>query len=159
MRRCFYPGSFDPPTRGHIDLIERASRLFDEVVVGVMVNPDKKGMFPAEERVEMLRESAAHLSNVRVVADSGLTVDMARRAGCQVILRGVRGAQDVALEEQLAGANRQISGLETVILFTAPEYGYITSSIVRDLIRHGGPVDGMVSEAVRRRLPKSSQNA
>lgn len=159
MKRCFYPGSFDPPTRGHIDLIERASRLFDEVVVGVMVNPDKQGMFPPEERVEMLRESTAHLSNVRVAADSGLTVDMARRAGCQVILRGVRGVQDVALEEQLAGANRQISGLETVILFTAPEYGYITSSIVRDLIRHGGPVDGMVSEAVRQHLLRSAKNA
>lgn len=157
MKRCFYPGSFDPPTLGHIDMIERASRLFDEVVVGVMINPDKKGMFPTAEREAMLRESTAHLQNVRVVADSGLTVDMARRAGCQAILRGIRGAQDVALEEQLAGANRHISGLETVILFTAPEYGYITSSIVRDLIRHGGPIDGMVSETVKKRLQAQTQ--
>lgn len=155
MIRCFYAGSFDPPTLGHIDLIRRASRLFDEVVVGVMVNPEKTGMFPADERVAMLRESAEALHNVRVLADKGLTVDMARRAGCQVLLRGVRGTQDVALEEQLAGANRHISGLETLILFTAPEYGYITSSIVRDLIRHGASVEGMVDEPVKRRLAQA----
>ena len=105
----------------------------------------------------MLREATASLTNVRVTADSGLTVDMAKRAGCQVLLRGIRGTQDVALEEQLAGANRRISGLETVLLFTAPEYGYITSSIVRDLIRHGGPVDGMVCESVKRRLPRRAE--
>lgn len=155
--RCFYAGSFDPPTLGHIDLIRRAARLFDEVVVGVMINPDKKGMFPVSERTDMLREALFGLSNVRVVADSGLTVDMARRSGCQVLLRGVRGAQDVALEEQLAGANRHVSGLETLILFTAPEYGFITSSIVRDLIRHGASVDGMVSESVKKRLPGQAQ--
>ena len=152
MMRCFYAGSFDPPTLGHIDLIRRASRLFDEVVVGVMINPDKKGMFPVPERVDMLREETEDLPNVRVVADSGLTVDMARRSGCQVLLRGVRSAQDVALEEQLSGANRHVSGLETLILFTAPEYGYITSSIVRDLIRHGASVEGMVGESVKKRL-------
>lgn len=157
MRRCFFAGSFDPPTLGHIDLIERASRLFDEVVVGVMINPDKRGMFSVPERTDMLREATASLTNVRVTADSGLTVDMAKRAGCQVLLRGIRGTQDVALEEQLAGANRRISGLETVLLFTAPEYGYITSSIVRDLIRHGGPVDGMVCESVKRRLQRRAE--
>ena len=152
MKRCFYPGSFDPPTLGHVDLIERASRLFDQVVVGVMINPDKRSMFTTQERVDMLKDCTAHLANVSVVADSGLTVDMARRAGCQALLRGIRGAADVALEEQLANANRHISGLDTVLLFTAPEYGYISSSIVRDLIRHSGPIDGMVSECIKERL-------
>ena len=158
MKRCFYPGSFDPPTLGHVDLIERAARLFDQVVVGVMINPDKKSMFTTQERVDMLAECTAHLDNVRIVADSGLTVDMAKRAGCQVLLRGIRGAADVALEEQLANANRHISGLDTVVLFTAPEYGYISSTIVRDLIRHNGPIDGMVSECVKKRLLARAEN-
>ena len=147
--RCFFPGSFDPPTVGHLDLIERASRLFDEVVVGVMINPDKKGLFSPAERVELLKKCALHLPNVHVMADGGLTVDMARRVGANVILRGMRGEGDVALESQLAAANRHVSGMETLILFTAPKYGFVSSSIVRDLLRHGGSIEGMVPESIR----------
>ncbi len=147
--RCFFPGSFDPPTVGHLDLIRRAARLFDEVVVGIMINPDKKCLFTPGERVELLTRCCEGVPGVRVLADSGLTVDAARRCGAQVILRGVRGEGDVSLEAQLAAANRHVSGLETLVLFTAPEYGFISSSIVRDLMRHGGSIEGMVPEAIR----------
>ena len=147
--RCFFPGSFDPPTVGHVDLIRRAASLFDEVVVGVMINPDKKCLFTPGERVELLEKCCEGLPGVRVLCDGGLTVDAARRCGAQVILRGVRGEGDVSLEAQLAAANRHVSGLETLLLFTAPEYGFISSSIVRDLMRHGGSIAGMVPEVIR----------
>lgn len=147
-RVCFYAGSFDPPTVGHIDLIERASRLFERVVVAVMQNPAKTGLFTPPERVELLRECTRHLPNITLLCDEGLTVDAARRAGAGVLLRGVRGESDVALEETLAAGNRHIAGIETLVMFTDPRYGFISSSVVRDVLKHGGPLEGMVSPAI-----------
>ena len=147
-RVCFYAGSFDPPTVGHIDLIERAARLFERVVVAVMRNPAKKGLFAPHERVELLRECTRRLPNVSLLCDEGLTVDAAKRAGAGVLLRGVRGESDVALEETLAAGNRHIAGIETLVMFTDPRYGFISSSVVRDVLHHNGPLEGMVPEEI-----------
>jgi len=147
-RVCLYAGSFDPPTVGHVDLIERAGRLFERVIVAVMMNPAKKGLFSPQERAVLLEKCTRTLSNVSVLCDSGLTVDVARRTGAGVLLRGVRGESDVGLEEQLAAGNRHIAGIETLVMFTDPRYGFISSSVVRDVLHHGGPLEGMVCEAI-----------
>ena len=147
-RVCLYAGSFDPPTMGHVDLIERASRLFERVIVAVMQNPGKKGLFAPEERVKLLKQCAQGLKNVAVLCDGGLTVDVAKRVGAGVLLRGVRGEGDVGLEAQLAMGNRMLSGVETLVMFTDPRYSFISSSIVRDVLKHGGPIEGMVPDAI-----------
>ena len=147
-RVCLYAGSFDPPTMGHTDIIERASGLFERVIVAVMQNPGKKGLFTPEERVKLIEKCAAHLPNVTVLCDGGLTADVARRVGAGVLLRGVRGEGDVGLEVQLGAGNRMIAGIETLVMFTDPKYGFISSSIVRDVLKHGGPIEGMVPEAI-----------
>lgn len=147
-RVCLYAGSFDPPTVGHLDLIRRASRLFDRVVVAVMLNPGKKGLFTPEERVKLLEKCVSGLANVAVLCDGGLTVDVARRVGAGVLLRGIRGEGDAGLEAQLAAANRQISGLETFAMFTDPRYGFMSSTIARDVLKHGGPIEGMVPDEI-----------
>ena len=145
---CLYAGSFDPPTVGHIDIIRRASRLFDRVVVAVMLNPAKKGLFSPEERVCLLEKCVRELPNVTCLCDSGLTVDVARRVGAGILLRGIRGEGDAGLESQLAMGNRHIAGIETLAMFTDPRYGFISSSVVRDVLRHGGPLEGMVCEEI-----------
>lgn len=147
-RTCLYAGSFDPPTVGHLDLIQRARGLFDRVVVAVMRNADKKGMFTPEERVELLKKCLKGAGNVDVLCDDGLTVEVARRVGAGVLLRGVRGEGDMGLEAQLAAVNRQISGIETLLLCADPRYGMVSSTVVRDVLRHGGPIEGMVPEAI-----------
>lgn len=148
MSHALFAGSFDPPTVGHADLIERASRLFDRVTVAVMINPAKRPMFSDDERVEMLRACASGLSNVTVCAGTGLTLDLAREVGADVLLRGLRGEGDAGMEASLAAANRHVGGIETLALFTAPQYGFISSSIVRDVIRHGGALTGLVPVCV-----------
>lgn len=152
MSHALFAGSFDPPTVGHADLIERASRLFDKVTVAVMINPAKKPMFSAEERVEMLEACASALPNVSVCAGEGLTLELAREVKADVLLRGLRGEGDAGLEASLAAANRHVGGIETLALFTAPQYGFISSSIVRDVIRHGGALTGLVPPCLEDRL-------
>ncbi len=147
-RICLYAGSFDPPTIGHIDIVRRASRLFEHVVVAVMLNPAKKGLFTPEERVELLEKCTQDLKNVTCLCDGGLTVDVARRVGAGVLLRGVRGEGDAGLESQLAMGNRHIAGIETLAMFTDPRYGFISSTVVRDVLKHGGPLEGMVCEEI-----------
>ena len=152
MSSCLFPGSFDPPTMGHIDLIRRAAKLFDRVIVAVMVNPDKRPMFSARQRVAMLEACAVNLPNVEVCAGEGLTLELAREKGADVLLRGLRGEGDAGFEAQLAAANRHVGGIDTLALFTAPEYGYISSSIVRDVLRHRGPLDGLVPPEIEETL-------
>ena len=144
--RCFFPGSFDPPTLGHIDLIRRAAALFEHVTVAVMVNADKHPMFTAEERAALLKACVGTLDNVDVRAGSGLTLELAREAGADVLLRGLRGESDASFEAQLAAANRHVGGIDTLALFTAPQYGFISSTVVRDVLRHGGRLDGLVPD-------------
>ena len=154
MSHALFAGSFDPPTVGHIDLIERASRLFDHVTVAVMINAVKTPMFTADERVDMLKKCVSDLPNVTVTSGTGLTLDLARNVGANVLLRGIRGEGDAGGEAALAAGNRHVGGIDTLALFTAPQYGFISSTLVRDVIRHGGRLEGLVPESLIGQLAK-----
>lgn len=146
--KAIYAGSFSPPTLGHVDIIARAAALFDEVVVAVLSQSEKRYLFSLDKRTEMLRRITKSFPNVRVVGDSGLLTSLARREGADVILRGIRDASDLPLEMQMAVANRRIGGLDTVFLVCSPEYSLLSSSIVRDCARHRAPIDSMVSPEI-----------
>lgn len=150
-RVAIFPGTFDPFTRGHYSVVRRALSMFDEVVVAIGVNALKHPMFTEEERVAMLEGLFADEPRVKVVSYSGLTVDVARDCGAQFMLRGVRSVMDFEYERSIADVNREISGLETVMLFTEPMYAHISSSVVRELIGYGKDVKAFVPE--RMELP------
>jgi pantetheine-phosphate adenylyltransferase len=152
VRRCVCPGSFDPVTNGHIDVIERAAQLFDEVSVVVTVNSAKKGMFGVDERQEMLRESTGHLSNVTVDAFHGLLVDYCREHDVRAIVKGLRAVSDFDYELQMAQMNHRLSGVDTVFVPTSPDSSFLSSSLVKEVATWGGDVSGLVPEAVLRRL-------
>lgn len=158
MRRlAVYPGSFDPPTLGHLDIVERAARLFDRLIVAVGHNSAKPGLLTVGDRCEALRRATAHLQNVSVDAYDGLTVDYVERVGSQAIVRGLRATADFEYEYQTTLVNRRLRHeVETVFLMTAPEFGYLSSSIVREVAMLGGDYAGMlppgVAEVVARRL-------
>lgn len=140
-----YPGTFDPITNGHIDLIERAARLFPHVVVAVADNPAKNPLFPLKKRILLAEQSLAHLPNVRVQGFSGLLVDFVHEVNAQVIIRGLRAVSDFEYEFQLASMNRRLDDrVETVFLTPAEQYGFISSSLVREIARLGGPVADFV---------------
>jgi pantetheine-phosphate adenylyltransferase len=150
---AIYPGSFDPLTRGHLDLIERGSQIFDQLVVAVLTNLDKAPLFSVEERVEMLREITAGMPNVSVDTFSGLLVDYAVRKKARVILRGIRAFSDYEYELQMALMNRELQpNIETVFLTPAEAYSHISSRLVKEIFQHGGPVKGLVPPAVEERL-------
>jgi len=146
------PGSFDPVTNGHLDVIERASRLYDEVTVGVLVNATKTGLFEVEERIEMLREATADLGNVVVDSFEGLLVDYCRARDIPVVVKGLRAVSDFDYELQMSQMNNRLSGLETLFVATNPEYSFLSSSLVKDVAKWGGDVTGLVPEAVRLRF-------
>lgn len=148
MRRMMYPGSFDPVTRGHLDIITRASALCDELIVAVLHNPDKRGAIPVEKRVALLQRACAHLKNVRVVARSGLTVDCAKEFGADCLLRGVRPLGDFETEYSMAQVNRMLSGVETLLMTTSETCAGISSSIVRQIAAFGGDIDSLVPEGL-----------
>jgi len=137
MKTAIFPGSFDPFTVGHCDIVRRALPLFDRIVIGVGVNAQKKPLFPAEERVETIRRIFAGEAKVQVRTYDTLTVDFAREEGATFMLRGVRSTVDFEYEKAFAEANRQLNGIETVLLLTRPEYEHISSSLVRDLYSYG----------------------
>ncbi len=148
-----YPGSFDPPTAGHLDLITRGSRVFGELIVAVLINSEKDALFSLEERREMLVQLTAGLPNVRVDVFGGLLVEYARQEGATVVVRGIRAISDYEYELQMALMNRKLSPqLETVFLTAAEEYSYVSSRIVKDIARLGGAVDSMVPPLVKQRL-------
>jgi len=147
------PGSFDPVTSGHLDVIERAARVFGEVIVAVTPNPDKEAFFSVEERVDMLREVTSHLPNVRVDAFQGLLVDYVRSQGARVIVKGLRALSDFEFEFQMALMNRNLADeIETVFMMTGAEYSYLSSSIVKEIAALGGSIKGLVPDSVARRL-------
>jgi pantetheine-phosphate adenylyltransferase len=153
--KAICPGSFDPVTGGHIDVIERAARVFGEVIVAVAPNPGKKTLFTVEERLEMLREVTNHLPNVRVDAFDGLLVDYAHQQNVSVIVKGLRAVSDFEFEFQMALMNRNLAPeIETVFMMTGAEFSYLSSSIVKELAAMGGPIRGLVPEAVERELTK-----
>jgi pantetheine-phosphate adenylyltransferase len=143
-------GSFDPPTNGHVDLIARGSRLFDRVVVGVLVNPAKTSLLSAEERVELLRGLAAPFVNVEVAAFDGLLVDFARARGASAILRGLRSGAEFDEEAPMATTNRHLGGgLETCFLVSSPSVAFISSRLVKEIAALGGALDGLVPASVK----------
>ena len=150
---AIYPGSFDPPTKGHLDLIERGSKLFQHLIVAILCNPDKDPLFSLEERRGMLEKLTRGFSNVKVDTFDGLLVDYARRVGAYAVLRGIRAISDYEYELQMALMNRKLEPtLETVFLTAAEDYSYISSRIVKDIARLGGQVDEMVPPLVVERL-------
>jgi pantetheine-phosphate adenylyltransferase len=150
---AIYPGSFDPITNGHLDLIERGSHLFDRLIVAVLTNLEKDPLFTVAERVEMLQEATRAIPNVAVDTFSGLLVDYARQKGAQVILRGIRAFTDYEYELQMALMNRKLApDLETVFLMPALAYTYVSSRLVREIFQHGGSVKDLVPALVEERL-------
>lgn len=150
MSTCVYPGSFDPITMGHFDLIQRASGMFDRVVVGILNNTDKHPTFAVEERLTLVRRSVGSLANVEVASFNGLLVDFVQQCGANVILRGLRAISDFEYEFQMAATNHRLAPeVETVFLMTSTEYSFLSSSIVRQLGSFGGNIQGMVPEAIR----------
>ena len=153
MPDAIVPGSFDPLTNGHIDIIERAAKMFGRVTVAVVINSSKQPMFTLEERVEMLREVCAHLPNVSIGSFEGLLVEYAKQRGARIIVKGLRAVSDFEYELQMALMNRhQCPELETVFMMTGAEYSFLSSSIVKEIARLGGSVEGLVPESVRQRL-------
>jgi pantetheine-phosphate adenylyltransferase len=146
------PGTFDPVTNGHLDIVRRAAGLFDRVVVAVVENPSKEPLFENAERVEMLREAVQGLNNVEVDSFAGLLVDYARNRGIPVIVKGLRAVTDFDYELQMAQMNRQLAEVETCFVPTSPKWSYLSSSLVKEVARFGGDVSSMVPEHVLRRL-------
>jgi pantetheine-phosphate adenylyltransferase len=153
VHRCVCPGSFDPVTNGHVDVVGRASALFDEVVVAVLTNPGKRPAFSLDERLEMLRDSLAGIEGARVEAvDGGLLVDFCRKVGAVAVVKGLRSGTDFAYELPMALMNRHLSGVETVFLPGEPALEHVSSSLVKEVVRYGGDVSGLVPESVLARL-------
>jgi pantetheine-phosphate adenylyltransferase len=152
MRRAACPGSFDPVTLGHLDIIGRASALYDEVVVAVGLNASKRRMFSFEERTEMLAEATAQYPNVTVDSFDGLIVDFCKSRDIQVIVKGLRAVSDFDYELQMAQMNLGLQGVETMFMTTNPLYSFLSSSLVKEVATYGGDVSGLVPEAVHTRL-------
>ncbi|MBR2377844.1 MAG: pantetheine-phosphate adenylyltransferase [Bacteroidaceae bacterium] len=148
-RVAIFPGTFDPFTRGHYSVVDRALSMFDEVVIAIGINALKHPMYTVEERIAMLEGLYADEPRVSIVSYSGLTVDVARECGAQFMLRGVRTVIDFEYERSIADVNREISGLETVMLFTEPMYAHISSSVVRELLSYGRDVSAFVPQQMK----------
>ncbi len=146
------PGSFDPVTNGHVDVIARAAALYDELVVAVLVNPGKAGFFPVEERMGLLREAVSHLPNVTVDSFQGLLVDYCRAHDIPVIVKGLRAVSDFEYELQMAQMNRELAAVETLFVPTAPQVGHLSSSLVKQVAAFGGDVSRLVPKVVDDRL-------
>ncbi|MFG1672764.1 pantetheine-phosphate adenylyltransferase [Micromonospora sp. NPDC049282] len=152
MRRAVCPGSFDPVTNGHLDIIGRASRLFDEVIVGVLINQSKQGLFTVEERIKMLREVTSSYDNVRVASFRGLLVDFCRDQQATVLIKGLRAVSDFDYELQMAQMNVGLAGVETLFMPTNPLYSFLSSSLVKDVAKWGGDISAHVPDLVREQL-------
>jgi pantetheine-phosphate adenylyltransferase len=146
------PGTFDPVTNGHLDIIGRASRRFDQLVVGVLDNPSKAPLFSVEERVAMLKAVTADLDGVEVASFSGLLVDFAESRGIGTIVKGLRAVSDFDYELQMAQMNHQMTGIETFFVPTSPQWSFLSSSLIKEIVRHGGDVSGMVPGNVHVRM-------
>jgi pantetheine-phosphate adenylyltransferase len=152
VRRAVCPGSFDPVTNGHVDVISRAAALYDELVVAVLVNPGKAGLFTVDERMALLRDAVADVPNVTVDSFQGLLVDYCRSKDIPVIVKGLRAVSDFEYELQMAQMNRELAGVETLFVPTAPQVGHLSSSLVKQIATFGGDVSGLVPKAVHERL-------
>jgi pantetheine-phosphate adenylyltransferase len=152
LRRAVCPGSFDPITNGHLDIIERASRLYDVVHVAVLINRSKKGLFTVEERIQMIKEVTAGYGTVEVESHHGLLVDFCRQRDIPAIVKGLRAVSDFDYELQMAQMNHGLTGVETLFVPTSPTYSFLSSSLVKEVATYGGDVSHLVPEPVFRRL-------
>jgi len=157
MRRAVFPGSFDPLTNGHLDILQRSAPLFDEIVIAILNNPEKHPMFSVEERCEMIEECLASIStdhcNMQVDSFSGLTVDFARAKGATAIIRGIRAVSDYEYELRMALMNRRLDpAIETVFLMADEEYSYVSSTLMKQVFELGGRVEGLIPELVESRM-------
>jgi pantetheine-phosphate adenylyltransferase len=157
VRRAVCPGSFDPVTNGHLDIVSRASKLFDEVVVAVLINKSKQGLFTVDERMDMLREVCAEFPNVKVDAFHGLLVNFCRERDIIAIVKGLRAVSDFDYELQMAQMNSSLAPVETVFVPTSPTYSFLASSLVKEVAAYGGDVSGLVPEKVLPRLTERLQ--
>ncbi len=159
MRIACCPGTYDPVTNGHLDIVARAAKVFDKVIVAALVNPGKQPMFTLEERLAMLKEVTSDIRVVEVDAFEGLLVDFARDRSVTAIVKGLRAVSDFDYELQMAQMNYRLAGVETMFMSTNPSYSYLSSSLVKDVARNGGDVTGLVPEPVRRRLRERATRA
>src|SRR5690625_4597474 len=155
MSGALCPGSFDPVTLGHVDILERAAAQFDEVVAAVLINPAKQGMFSLDERLEMIAEATAHLPNVRAESGRGLVVDFVRERGLTAIVKGLRTGTDFEYELQMAQMNKHIAGVDTFFVATTPRYSFVSSSLAKEVASMGGDVSDLLPEPVNRRLAET----
>ena len=152
MSGAVCPGSFDPVTLGHVDVFERAAAQFDEIVVAVLVNPKKSGMFDVDERIAMIDEATTHLPNLRVEAGQGLVVDFARARGLTAIVKGLRTGTDFEYELQIAQMNKHVADVDTFFVATTPQYSFVSSSLAKEVAGLGGDVSALLPDSVNRRL-------
>jgi pantetheine-phosphate adenylyltransferase len=149
MSRAIYPGSFDPVTFGHLDIIERSSKMFDEVIIGVLCNSAKKSLFTVEERVDMIRKMTDKYDNVKVMSFEGLLIDFAKKVDATIIIRGLRAVTDFDYEIQIAQTNKvEYDKLETIFMATSLQYSYLSSTIVREFASYGGDISRFVPEEI-----------
>lgn len=159
MTKVVCPGSFDPVTNGHLDIVERAARLFDEVVVAVLVNQSKKSLFDLDERLDMLGQATSHLPNVRVDSFQGLLVNFCTDHGIAAIVKGLRAVSDFDYELQMAQMNGSLTEVDTVFIPTSPEYSFLASSLVKEVAKGGGDVSGLVPGFVLERMTEAFDRA
>lgn len=148
MKRAVFPGSFDPITLGHLDIIQRSIPLFDEIIIGVGTNSDKKYMFPLDKRMTFIKDTFAEFKSISVTQYEGLTIEFCKKVQADFIIRGLRNPADFEFEKAIAHTNQLLSGIETVFLLTEAKTAFISSSIVRDVMRNGGNYTDLVPEAV-----------
>ena len=149
MTKAIFPGSFDPLTMGHMNVIERACKIFDEVIVIILENSEKRALFDLEERLHMIKSACAHLSKVSVMSADTLTVEAAKTLGANVIIRGVRSIKDFEYEKEIASVNHHLDqSIETILLYTDERYGFVSSSVIKELLKYGKDINGLVPEAV-----------
>lgn len=158
MKIAVYPGSFDPITNGHLDIIERGAKVFDKLIIGVLVNVDKKGLFEIEERVELIKKVTNHIENVQVKCFKGLLIDFLKENNANVILKGLRAVSDFEYEFKMALMNNKLDpNIETVFMMTSAEYSYLSSSSVKQVAKFGGCIEGLVPKEIINDVIKRSK--
>lgn len=155
MVKAIYPGSFDPITLGHLDIIKRAAKTFDELYVAIMLNPDKTYTFTQEERLELIKKCVKNIKNVHVVIGEGLTVNFAKKMGCKVIVRGIRAVSDYESELALATTNMTLNNnIETIFFVSRPELSFLSSSIAKEIASYGGNIDSLIPKDIKEDIKK-----